>query len=98
MKINTHKIKKVIIGRIKNESPQNLQLNDIEIERVSVFKILGLHVKDNLTWGDHVTPICCKSAKRSHFLKLLKRAEMSPKDLLHYFESVIRPVMHACVV
>jgi len=71
----------MLVGRIKHESPQNLQLNDIEIERISVFKILGLHVYDNLTWGDHVTSICCKSAKRLHFLNLLKRAEMSPKDL-----------------
>jgi len=76
MKINTRKTKEMLIGRIKNESPQNLQPNDIEIERVSVFKILGLHVNDNLTWGDHMTSICCKSTNRLHFLKLLKRAEM----------------------
>jgi len=43
----------MLIGRIKNESTQNLQQNDIEIERVYVFKILGLHANDNLTWGDH---------------------------------------------
>jgi len=38
-KINTRKTKEMLIGRIKNESPQNLQLNDIELERVSVIEI-----------------------------------------------------------
>jgi len=71
----------------------------MEIERVSVFKILGLHKNDNLTWGDDVTSICCKSAKRLHFLKLLQQAELSPKHQFLYYESVtIRPVMqYACI-
>ena len=39
----------------------------------------------------------CKNSL--HFLKLLKRAAMSTDDLLHYYESVIRPVAeYACVV
>jgi len=33
-----------MLYRIKNESPQNFQLNVIEIERDSLFKIVGLHL------------------------------------------------------
>ena len=74
-------------------------MNDNDIERVSVYKLLGLHVNDKLTWDDHVTSICLKSAKRLHFLKLLKRAAVSTDDLLYYYKSVIRPVTeYACVV
>ena len=56
-------------------------------------------MNDNLTWDDHVTSICAKSAKRLHFLKLLKRSAMSADDLLHYYKSVIRPVTeYSCFV
>jgi len=99
MNINTKKTKEMIIGNIKKEFPPSLRLNDNEIERVSVYKLLGLYVNDNLTWNDHVSSICTKSAQRLHFLKLLKRAGISSDDLLYYYKSVIRPVTeYACFV
>ena len=89
----------MLIGNIKQAMPPALRLNDNEIERVHVYKLLGLCINNNLTWDDHVTSICTKTAKRLHFFKLLKRAAMSTADLLRYYESVIRPVAeYACVV
>ena len=44
MNINTGKTKEMLIGHIKKESLQAFQLNDMEIERISVFKLLGLYV------------------------------------------------------
>ena len=79
--------------------PPVLRLNDNEIERVHVYKLLGLVTNNSLTWDDHVLSICTKTAKRLHFLKLLKRAAISTDDKLHYYKSVIRPFAeHACVV
>ena len=99
MNINTNNTKEMLIGHIKKEFSPTLQLGDNEIERVSVYKLLGLYMNDNLTWDDHVTSICAKSAKRLHFLKLLKRAAMSADDLLYYYKSVIRPVTeYSCFV
>ena len=101
MNINTNKTKEMIIGNIKIEFPSSLRLNDNdnEIERVSVYKLLGLYVNDNLTWNDHVSSICTKSAQRLHLLKLLKRAGTSSDDLLYYYEFVIWPVTeYACFV
>mgnify|MGYP006343999921 CR=1 FL=1 len=89
----------MLIGHIKQAMPPALRLNDNEIERVQGYKLLGLYINNSLTWDDHVTSICTKTAKRLHFLKLLKRAAMSTADLLRYYESVIRPVAEcACVV
>ena len=61
MNINTRKTKEMLIGHIKNEPLQALQLNDIEIESVSAYKLLGQYVNNRLTWDDHETSICCKS-------------------------------------
>ena len=51
MNINTNKTKEMIIGNIKMEFPPPLRLIGNEIERVSVYKLLGLYVNDSLTWN-----------------------------------------------
>jgi Reverse transcriptase (RNA-dependent DNA polymerase) len=47
--INKNKTKEMLIGNIKIDLSPSLRLNDIEIERVSVYKLLGLYVNANLT-------------------------------------------------
>jgi hypothetical protein len=99
MNINTKKTKEMLL-RPKIRNPQTaLQLNGQVIEQVKSYKLLGLHVTDELRWGEHVSAICSKAAQRLHFLKQLKRAAMSTSDLVYYYQSVIRPVVeYACVV
>ena len=56
-------------------------------------------MNDKLTWDDHVTSMCAKSTKRLHFSNFMKRAAMSPDDLLYYNKSVIGPVTeYVCFV
>ena len=43
---------------------QVLSLADVEIERVNVFKLLGVHINQSLKWDDHVSAICNKAASR----------------------------------
>jgi len=99
MNINTKKTKEMLL-RPNGRNPQTaLQLNCHVIEQVKSYKLLGLHVTDDLRWGEHVSTICSKAAQRLHFLKQLKRAAMSTSDLVYYYQSVIRPVVeYACVV
>jgi len=47
----------------------------------------------------HVREISAKANKRLHFSMLLKRSAMTTDDLLHYYKTVIRPVIeYACPV
>jgi len=101
MNINTKKTKEMQLGLRPNRKnpPPALQLNGQPIEQVTSYKLLGLHVTEKLRWSEHVSAICSKAAQRLHFLKQLKRAAMSPSDLVYYYQSVIRPVVeYACVV
>ena len=69
------------------------------VERVPVYKLLGVTVNSALKWGDHVAAIKSKAAKRLWFLKKLKRAGVSVDDLIYYYRAVIRPLLeHASVV
>ena len=47
-----------------------IRVVDVEIERVDVFKLLGVYINRSLKWDKHVRsrPICNKAASRIHFL------------------------------
>ena len=68
------------------------------IDQVTAFKLLGVYDCD-LKWSEHVDAIVSKAASRLHFRKQLKRAVAPNRDLLHFFTSVLRPVLeYACPV
>ena len=58
-----------------------LTINGKELEVVKTVKLLGLTVKDNLTWNSYVDEVIKKVNKRLYFLVQLKRARVPPQDL-----------------
>ena len=44
--------------------PGPLLVGSSLIEKVSCYKLLGVHLSDNLTWNEHVTHIVKKGSKR----------------------------------
>jgi len=102
MNINTSKTKEMIIDFAR--SSQSIltditTVDDCSIERVSSFKLLGITLSNDLRWSCHVREISAKANKRLHFLKLVKHFAMTTDDLLHYYKTVIRPVIeYVCPV
>ena len=48
---------------------------------------------------EHVDAITSKAASRLYFLKQLRRADVPTRDLLHFYTTVVRPVLeYACPV
>ena len=79
--------------------PDKLSVSDVEIKRVNVFKLLGVHINQSLKWNDHVSAICNKEASRIYFLKQLKRSSVDPDDLYDFYTTVIKPILeYACPV
>jgi len=64
-----------------------------QIERVSSFKLLGLHLDADFLWQSQIEAVTSKVTKRLYFLKQLKRAGVPYAQLLHYYLAVIRPVL-----
>jgi len=99
MKINYNKTKEIILGKIRNQNIPTLTISGNPIQRVSTFKLLGVHISDNLMWESHIDSICSKANSRLYSLKRLKRAGLSINDLRCFYTTVIRPVLeYACVV
>ena len=97
MNINWSKTKEMIIGPLSKQSIPQLDVSGNIIQRVNVFKLLGVSIDNNLKWDSHINSICSKASSRLHFLKLIKRYLLSNDDLLHFYVCFIRPVLeYAC--
>jgi len=99
MNINGRKTKEMLIGSISKDPPPHLMLCGVTVDRVTTFKLLGVHVSSNLKWTDHVDAMVSNAASRLHFLKQLNRAGAPIRDLLHFYIAIVRPVLeYACPV
>ena len=64
LSFNPTKCKSMIISRKKvRTTPPTINLLGSEIERVDSIKYLGLAIKDNLSWSEHISKICSKARR-----------------------------------
>ena len=93
------KTKEMLLGPIAKDQPPPIMLRGTTVSRVSAFKLLGVHVSSDLKWTEHVDAITSKAASRLYFLKQLRRADVPTTDLLHFYTTVVWPVLeYACPV
>jgi len=88
MQVNSSKTKEMIIGPLAKINLPLLTTPIGTIERVSSFKLLGVHIESSLSWSTHVNSILKKATSRLYFLKQFKRAGLSNNHLLHYYTSL----------
>jgi len=63
------------------------------------FKLLGVHVMNDLKWAYHVNTIASKISSLLYFLKQLEQSCAEPDDLLCFYTTAVRPVaQYACPV
>ena len=99
MNINWSKTKEMVLGSSSFAFKSDVLICDHAVERVKVFKLLGVTIDDKLRWNAHVDSICAKASSRLHFLKRLKRSSVSTDDLLCFYNSAVRPILeYACPV
>ena len=102
MILNTDKTKimEIYFGK-KPLNTQPVTVNGTPIECVNVFKLLGIMINSNLSWHNHVDYICSKASTWIYFLILLKRAGISPTDIVQVYCSIVRSALSflfACVL
>ena len=100
MQLNGSKTKEMIIQFSKKPSTlPPLLINEVQIEVVKTFKLLGVIINSTLTWQDHVDYISSKVGKRLYFIRMLKRAGVSPTDIVAVYVSLVRSVLeYGCEV
>ncbi|KAK2899376.1 hypothetical protein Q8A73_012505 [Channa argus] len=96
--LNTDKTKEIIVDmRKERRTHQPLFIRELQVERVSSFKYLGVHISEDLTWTPHVTQLVKKAQQRLYFLRRLRKFCMSPKILSNFYSCVNESVLTNCI-
>ena len=76
-----------------------VELDGLAFESVNSAKVLGVTIRDDFKWNDHIFNVTSKAAKRLYLLSQLKRAGICASDLVSFYCSTIRSVLeYACQV
>ena len=73
--------------------PAPLLVGSTLIEKVSCYKLLGVHLSDNLTWNEHVNHIVKKGSKWLYVIHTLKKCGLTDRQLILVYCSIIRSVL-----
>ena len=72
--------------------PAPLLVGSSLIEKVSCYKLSGVHLSDNLTWNEHVTYIVKKGSKRLYAIRAHK-CRLTDRQLILVYCGIIRSVL-----
>ena len=98
MLLNEEKSNYIIFSRSKQNFCTRLELNNSNLERVSVTRILGIWLQEDLGWAENTKQICKKAYSRLSVLNKLKYAGICIEDLLAIYTLFIRSVTEYCSV
>lgn len=87
----------LVIQEIIMDDPQPIYINGDCVERVSVFRILSLHLEEDLSWKANATALVKKAQQRLHFQRILKKNNMEEKLLLSFYRCSIESVLTYCI-
>lgn len=79
--------------------PPTIYINDVEIERVTSSKLLGVIVSSDLKWQKHIEYLYSRASSKLYGLVMLRKAGLSCEDLVDAYIKRIRSVVeYSCQV
>ena len=92
--LNISKTKEIILDFRRNAAtPAPLYINGECVERVQSFKFLGVHISADLTWTTNTSALVKKAQQRLHFLRVLKKEQLSTSLLVTFYRSTIESLL-----
>ena len=98
MKLNANKCEYMIFSRSGLDFTTRLTINGTNLDRVSEFKILGVWIRDDLSWSKQCSEICVQAYSRLSMLTKLKYVGIQTEDLLDVYKLFIRSIIEYCSV
>ena len=98
MKLNAAKSNYMIFSRTKDKFTTRLKMNEENLDRISVTKILGVWIQDDLSWARNCKEICRKAFSRLSLITKLRYVGVSRDDLIDIYVLFIRSVAEYCFV
>jgi len=66
-------------------------------KRVSVFCFLGVHIEEKLTWDKNTPQVVKKAQQRLHFLRILRKNNISQRLLVSFYRSTMESILTYCL-
>lgn len=83
----------------KNTLHTELWIDRENVDRVSSFKFLGVHISEDLTWSLNTSHLIKKAQKCLFHLRTLKRNRLPQKLLINFYNCTIKYVLtYGCTV
>jgi hypothetical protein len=102
MILNIQKTKEMLIHfgkKLSKESIPQLLIHSKPIERVDTFKLLGVIISSDLSWGPHISYLLGKISKRYYIIFQLARIGIPQHEIVLIYCTIIRSVLeYACPV
>ena len=96
MKLNPKKCKKLRVNfqRALSDLAQ-LTINGTSLKTINSYKLLGLHIQNDLKWDEHVDIITKKTTEHLYIIRTLKRSGVPDDDLISIYTSLIRSILRS---
>ncbi|XP_030283175.1 uncharacterized protein LOC115587475 [Sparus aurata] len=95
--LNTKKTKELIVDYRKSNDGTHtpIRINGTEVELVTSFTFLGVHISEDLSWTLNTSTLTRKIHQRLFFLKRLKKIHLSPQILVNFYRCTIESILEA---
>ncbi len=81
LSLNINKTKELVVDfRRQSREHTPITIDKTPVERVNSFKLLGIHITEDLTWSAHTDAVLKKAHQRLFFLRRLRNLERAPES------------------
>ena len=98
MQLNEKKCNYMQFSRSSSHFSTRLSINNVQLEKVSEFQVLGVWISDNLTWEKNCKELCKRAYSRLTMLTKLRYVGTSVEDLIVIYSLYIRSILEYCSV
>ena len=88
---NAKKSKNIIFSKLTHNNTAPLKYNNIDIERVSSHKHLGVHLTYNLDWSVQLKQVCLRANQKLGVLRHIKLLQRHTLDIL--YKVIVRSIV-----
>ena len=98
MKLNVAKCNYMVFSRSKTKFATRIKINNQTIDKISMIKLLGVWISEDLSWSKNCKEICRKAYSRLSMITKLKYVGVAIQELLEIYILSIRSITEYCSV
>ena len=98
LKLNVQKCKSLLISRRRNSvCSQPVKINEQPLEKVDLYKYLGVLISSDLSWSQHISYICSRAKRQLGLLYRHFYRDTEPNSLKMLYLTQVRPLLEYAV-